>query len=80
MERYHLPVKTPAIQIFRIEQLRKEIARGIDQADSGAVKPFNVKEIKAQARKQLRLSRKTKMEGSGQASRRDTRAFPNASR
>jgi len=41
------------VQGFRREELRREIAVGIAQADSGDVAPLNIEEIKAKVRQQL---------------------------
>ncbi len=37
----------------RLEQLRKEIARGMEQVERGQVTPFDAEEIKAEGRRRL---------------------------
>ncbi|MBI3695174.1 MAG: type II toxin-antitoxin system ParD family antitoxin [Acidobacteria bacterium] len=35
----------------RLDQLRKEIARGVEQVEQGQVRPFDAEEIKAEGRR-----------------------------
>jgi hypothetical protein len=41
------------VQKFRMEELRGEIAIGIEQADRGDMAPLNVQEIKDEVRRRL---------------------------
>lgn len=42
---------------LRLEELRREIQIGIDQADRGELTPFDVEDIKAEGRRRLALER-----------------------
>lgn len=42
------------VQKFRLEELRREIAVGIAQADSGDVAPLNIDDIKAKVHQKLK--------------------------
>lgn len=44
----------------RLEELRKEIAIGIKQAEQGKLAPLNVREIKRRVRERLRQARSRK--------------------
>ena len=37
----------------RLDQLRREIARGVEQVDQGHVRPFDAEEIKVEGRRRL---------------------------
>ena len=41
------------LMAYRLEELRKEIARGVEQADRGELSPLDVEAIKAEGRKRL---------------------------
>lgn len=41
------------VQRFRLEELRREIAVGIDQADRGDTAPLDVQEIKKEVQRRL---------------------------
>ena len=41
------------VQRFRLEELRREIAVGIDQAERGDIAPLDVREIKDEVRRRL---------------------------
>jgi hypothetical protein len=42
------------VQEYRREELRREIAIGVAQADSGDVAPLNIEDIKAKVRQKLK--------------------------
>ncbi len=42
-----------ALKAYRVEELRKEIARGIEQANRGEVTPLDIEAIKAEGRKRI---------------------------
>ena len=41
------------VRRFRLEELRRDIAIGIEQADRGDLAPWNLKETKAEVRRRL---------------------------
>ena len=43
---------------IKIEELRKEIQKGIDSKETGESVPFDVEEIKAEGRKRIAKKRK----------------------
>lgn len=57
-EALRLLLDRDSVRKLQLDQLRRQVARGIEQADSGAVSPFNPRKIRALARKQLARSRK----------------------
>jgi hypothetical protein len=53
-ELYRWLGETKDVQEFRREELRREIAIGIAQADSGDVAPLDIEDIKAKVRYKLK--------------------------
>jgi hypothetical protein len=53
-ELYRWLGETKDVQEFRREELRREIAIGIAQADSGDVAPLDIEDIKAKVRHKLK--------------------------
>ena len=42
----------------RLDQLRREIARGVEQVEQGQVRPFDAEEIKVEGRRRLASRRR----------------------
>jgi antitoxin ParD1/3/4 len=57
-EAFHLLDAVQQLDKIRLEQLRKEIAVGIEQADRGELVELDMEEIKAEARRQAIPSQK----------------------
>jgi antitoxin ParD1/3/4 len=48
-----------ALREIRLKELRKEISIGLKQADRGELEPFDINEIKAEARRRFAKQRKS---------------------
>lgn len=57
-EALRLLLDRDSIRKLQLDELRRQVTLGIDQADSGRVSPFNPGKIKALARKRFARSRK----------------------
>ncbi len=56
-EALRLMKEQDALREFRLQELRKEIAKGIEQAERGEVVPFDAEAIKAEGRRRLEQRR-----------------------